>query len=110
MKLFQQSKKFSYRNLFLSVLLFAVLIGAFLVGFDNTAKRNAAEQLSVTQQSVQKAIVNCYAIEGTYPPDIPYLEEHYGLTIDRSKYVVNYQILGSNVMPYAEVVLKGSEL
>lgn len=110
MKLFQQNKKFSYRNLFLSVLLFAVLLGASFVGVDNASRRNAAEQLSVTQQSVQKTIINCYAIEGTYPPDIPYLEEHYGLTVDHSKYVVNYQILGSNVMPYAEVVIKGNEL
>lgn len=109
MKLFQAKKKFSYKDLFLSVLLFLVLICAFFVGFDNTSKRNATEQLSVTQQSVKKAIINCYAIEGSYPPDIPYLEKHYGLTIDHTKFVVNYQVTGSNVLPYVEVVQKGHD-
>lgn len=110
MKLFQAEKKFSYKDLLLSVVLFVVLIGAFAFGFDNASKRNAAEQLSVTQQSVIKAVVNCYAIEGTYPPDIKYLEDHYGLTVDHSKYVVNYQVMGSNVLPYVEVVLQGNQL
>ena len=110
MKLFQAKKKFSYKDLFLSVLLFVVLICAFTVGFDNASKRNAAEQLSVTQQSVKKAVVNCYAIEGSYPPDIQYLEDHYGVTIDHSKYAVNYQVMGSNVLPYVEVVLQGNQL
>ena len=44
-----------------------------------------------------------------YPENIEYLEEHYGIQIDRTKYVVNYQTIGSNVMPYVELVEIGTE-
>ena len=41
----------------------------------------------------------CYAAEGIYPPDLAYLEEHYGIQIDESRYTVYYDIFGSNLMP-----------
>lgn len=45
------------------------------------------------------AAVACYAAEGVYPPDLAYLEEHYGIQIDRTRYRVFYDIFGSNLMP-----------
>ena len=46
----------------------------------------------------------CYAIEGRYPPSIEYLEEHYGVMINRKKYNVFYDGFASNVMPDITVV------
>ena len=36
-----------------------------------------------------------------------YLTEHYGVQLDTRKYVVNYTVMGSNTLPYIEVVPKG---
>ena len=39
------------------------------------------------------------AIEGRYPPSVEYLEENYGILIDRDKYDVFYSGFASNFMP-----------
>ena len=46
-----------------------------------------------------RAAVACYAAQGAYPPDLDYIEEHWGVQIDRSRYAVFYQVEGSNLMP-----------
>ena len=51
----------------------------------------------------------CYAAEGIYPPDLDYLEEHYGLQIDRDRYTVFYQIFASNLMPDITVLEQSDE-
>ena len=38
-----------------------------------------------------------------YPPSLNYLKEHYGLTYDESKFLIDYQPMGANLMP--EVVI-----
>ena len=43
--------------------------------------------------------MQCYAIEGRYPPSVDYLEENYGILIDRDKYDVFYSGFASNFMP-----------
>jgi len=53
-------------------------------------------------------VVACYATEGFYPPDIAYLEEHYGIQIDKSRYVVKYTAIAENLMPDITVLEKQS--
>ena len=36
---------------------------------------------------------------GIYPPDLEYLEEHYGIQIEDSGYIVRYMTFGENLMP-----------
>lgn len=36
---------------------------------------------------------------GLSPRDLSYIEEHWGVQIDRSRYAVFYQVEGSNLMP-----------
>ena len=38
-------------------------------------------------------------MEGRYPPSVDYLEENYGILIDRDKYDVFYSGFASNFMP-----------
>lgn len=54
-----------------------------------------------------RASVQCYAIEGRYPPSVEYLEENYGVRIDRDRYNVFYNGFASNVMP--EIVINPIE-
>jgi len=48
--------------------------------------------------------VACYAAEGIYPPTLEYLEEHYGIQVDREQYTVMYEIFASNLMPDVTVL------
>ena len=70
-----------------------------LYGYQNAAEASAAENLRMTEDSLRRAVVSCYALEGQYPPDIAYLQDHYGLQIDMDRYRVHYEIFAENIMP-----------
>jgi len=56
-------------------------------------------QLAVVQQAIERAAVQCYALEGAYPPNVRYLEDRYGIVIDHSRYFVHYETYGANLPP-----------
>jgi len=68
-------------------------------GLDQAQSANRAEGLRTLDQSLKRAVITCYSIEGRYPASLSYIEDNYGVYIDRTKYVVFYEIFASNVMP-----------
>lgn len=82
-----------------SLVLFCAVVIMMLYGFQNAEETSAAENLRMTEDSLRQAVVSCYALEGQYPPDIAYLQEHYGLQIDMDRYMVHYEIFAENIMP-----------
>lgn len=95
------------RGLISSLVIFCALAALFWFGFGRAADGNARQNLNVTRAAVQRAIVSCYAMEGSYPPSVQYLEDHYGVIIDHSKFVVSYEQAGSDIMPSFDVLEKG---
>lgn len=77
-----------------------------LFGTGNVEERQNAESLKQVEDAVQKAVLSCYSIEGSYPATVEYIEEHYGLQIDHEKYHVFYEIFADNLMPEITVVEK----
>lgn len=67
----------------------------------NKTENNKTEELKKT---IQTASIECYAVEGMYPPSVEYLEENYGIQIDRNKYNVFYSGFASNMLPDITVV------
>ena len=67
-----------------------------VAGVRDGHSRQGAAQLT---DAIRKAAVACYAAEGIYPPTLSYLQEHYGLQIDESRYAVFYEIFAENMMP-----------
>ena len=61
--------------------------------------RAGRESLSLAEQSIRRAAVQCYALEGAYPRDLSDLEERYGVSVDRERYFVDYRYVASNLMP-----------
>lgn len=108
MRLYRQKKKRPVLGTVLPLAVFAAVITVFLAGVNNASHSTDQEGLRIAQQAIDRAVVNCYAIEGAYPQDFSYLEEHYGVRVDHGKYLVVYQTLGSNIRPYVELVEKGT--
>ena len=106
MRLYRERRWPSWK-LALSAAGMLVLVGVFWGGFGNVGQSADAEQLRVTEDAIRQAAVTCYAIEGSYPKNLEYLMEHYGIQVDTRKYVVSYEITGSNMLPYIEVVPRG---
>lgn len=91
---------------FLTVLLIILFIFYFYYSVENVHKAGEEEKFEILSDAIKRSAVQCYAIEGFYPPNIEYLEDKYGLVVDHGKYVISYQIFASNIMPEIEVYLK----
>ena len=67
----------------------------------------AAESAEALRAAVQRSANQCYAVEGVYPPDLEYLEEHYGLQVNHRDFYVIYDAFASNLPPTIRVTPKG---
>ena len=70
----------------------------------NGKERTGSREEETLKKAVTRASVQCYAIEGRYPPSVEYLEENYGVQINRKKYNVFYDGFASNVMPEINII------
>ena len=80
----------------------AIILLAFFLffnGLKNVSVEASAQGKKKLEEAIRRAAVACYAAEGAFPPDIEYLVEHYGLSVDESKYIVHYDIFSENLMP-----------
>ena len=97
-------KKPSFPGLLLSALLLAAALALFLAGTRSASVRPETEQLTILENAIRRASVQCYAIEGRYPPSVEYLEDHYGIVVDTDRYAVFYDGFASNLMPDITVI------
>ncbi|MDL2237763.1 hypothetical protein LJC56_08050 [Christensenellaceae bacterium OttesenSCG-928-K19] len=89
------------------ILFFVLIVAIVLIGLQNMTVSSNEENLKVMEQSIRRAAVQCYAIEGQYPTSLEYLNENYGLLLDTDKYVYHYRAVGSNMMPDITVFERG---
>lgn len=59
------------------------------------------------RELIERTARQCYAVEGVYPPNLAYLEDHYGIEINKKDYFVIYDAFASNVPPSVLVTPKG---
>ena len=92
------------RSAILPILFTAAVMLIIVYGLQQTAMSSKSEGLKILEDGVRRAVAKCYAVEGSYPESVAYLEEHYGIHIDKTKYIVHYEIFASNVMPDIMVI------
>lgn len=100
----QKEKHTVLKRLLLPLCIFLLLICLFLAGVNSISAGSQKEQMKSLENSILQSSVHCYAVEGRYPESLAYLEEHYGITYDHTKYVVDYEITGANLMPSVTVI------
>ncbi len=89
-----------------SAAFFLGVLALFWMGLDSLSGVTARQEAEGLKNSILQSAVHCYALEGFYPDSLDYLREHYGLTYDTDKYIVAYEIIGSNLMPDVSVIAK----
>ena len=85
-----------------------LVVLCFLSAVSNLERGRDQESKRQLEDALRRSCVACYAAEGVYPPDLAYLEEHYGVQIDEERFTVSYVVFGSNLMPDITVVEQGS--
>ena len=83
---------------------FLAVLALFLLGLNSLSGVTARQEAEGLKSSILQSAVHCYALEGFYPDSLDYLQDHYGLSYDRDKYVVSYEAIGSNLMPDVSVI------
>lgn len=94
------------RNYIFSLVTFLVVLGIFIYGLGLLSQKSTVEGAVTLEKALVRSSVQCYAIEGRYPPSVEYLEEHYGIQVDSEKYVVFYEGFASNLMPDITVAVR----
>lgn len=83
----------------------AVIAVALLVpALHGAAREGTDESVRSIEKTVQERALQCYVIEGAYPSSLSYLEENYGLTLNKEDYLVVYQPVAENLPPDVRVV------
>lgn len=80
-------------------ILIAGVLLLFLTGISNIKNGNSLEDKKKLEETVRRAAVSCYSIEGSYPPSLEYLLENYNIRYNEKKYTIKYEITASNLMP-----------
>lgn len=108
MNRFQKQKNAgkNVRSLAAPVLLAVAVIGCVWNGITSVSDQTARQQKKSLEEAIRRDMVTCYAMEGVYPESLDYLKEHYGLTYDETRYIVNYEVMGSNLLPDVTVLEK----
>lgn len=88
------------------MILFAAVFAWAWTGIGSVSRESARQQKKSLEDALKKDMVHCYAMEGRYPESVQYMEEHYGLTYDKEKYLIDYELVGSNLMPDVMVIEK----
>lgn len=94
------------RRWLLPALWLCLLLSVLLLAARSLERRAGQESLELTRQSIRRAAVQCYALEGAYPTGLEHLKERYGVTVDEERFFVDYQYIAANLAPDVTVLLR----
>jgi hypothetical protein len=93
---------------FLTPVLLIVCVPLLLFLFSGLlGKKASGESLHMAEESIRRAAVQCYALEGFYPPTLDYLTRRYGVRVDAARYFVDYRYVAANLVPDITVLPVG---
>ena len=81
------------------LLVLALVIAGFSLGISRLATGHHQQDKALLEEVLHRTAVACFASEGFYPPDVAYMQQHYGLRYDENRFTVHYDRFASNLMP-----------
>jgi len=94
----------NYKNIILSAALLVAVVAVFQASVGNAALKVDESAERAQYEAIKKATVQCYALEGFFPPNMDYLIDHYGIIVDYDKFIIHYEAEGANLMPDIVVI------
>lgn len=97
------------KGLLPAVLLALVLAAAvllYVVSSRVSVRDISEESAAAVRDAIRRGALQCYAVEGIYPPTLEYLEDNYGLQVNTRSFYIRYDIFASNIAPEITVTPK----
>ena len=80
------------------------MLFAFILFSDTFRDSNLNQERDILQKALDRNITQCYALEGSYPSSLHYLEENYGLIYNKEHFFIDYQYIGGNLRPDVTII------
>ena len=101
-----QDRKNKRIGIIAAVCLCVIALAAAVFVFSGSRGDLDEETVAAIRDAVRQSALQCYVVEGVYPPDLAYLQDHYGLQVNTDQYYVVYEAFASNVPPTITVIQK----
>jgi flagellar basal body-associated protein FliL len=100
----QQRQKRKRKRIICAVVATCAVVVVLCIAL-NLVFTNAKEQGAASiRNTILDSAMQCAAIEGSFPTNLAYLEDHYDLRVNHDDYVVIYEVLASNTLPSVVVM------
>jgi hypothetical protein len=86
--------------------IFILITAAFFSVVGGADRKSTEEEKRIALESLNRAAITCYAIEGRYPESYQYIKQNYGVRIDEDKFTVEYRVFAANIMPQITLIDK----
>lgn len=83
----------------MAVLMVFAIMAVIMISVPSFRKSGGRIRSEAIENTIKKYSIQCYASEGSYPPNLEYLEKNYGLILDKQHYFYYYEAFSSNFMP-----------
>lgn len=100
----QRQIKERRRNRIIALIVVCAVCVVCFFGTQALAEQMEKQRAAAVRNSIIETALQCYAVEGAYPSSLSYLENEYGLVVNRRDYVISYEAFASNVEPTVVVI------
>ena len=93
-----------------AVVLILIVAAVLLAAAGSRSSKDMSHEAVLSiREAVERAALQCYAVEGAYPSDLAYLQENYGLSVNTRDFYIHYDAFACNLPPDVRVEVRPAE-
>ena len=104
--MYTDAKKKNTLPVIMCVIAALILAAAVFIIVSGSDRDLSDESAAAIRSAIQRGALQCYVVEGCYPPNLKYLEENYGIQVNTGDFYVTYDAFASNLPPTVIVTPK----
>lgn len=85
------------------IIVAVIVVLAALWAFKVPTKDIRDDTAEAVKSAVERSALQCYVVEGVYPPDVKYLQDNYGLQVNTRDFYITYNAFSENLPPEVTV-------
>ena len=87
------------KSILKSLITACLILAVFFAGVRMIDRWVFQQSRSALERELHQASEHCYAVEGRYPPDLAYLQKHYGIRTQHRGLTVDYRRIAPDRAP-----------